>query len=55
MRQRRVLKNKRRVGEVVTIASGVGVAVLGLVADVPPISFAGLAIAGLGVFSVFWK
>lgn len=55
MRQRRTLKNRRRIGELVTLATGVGVAVLGLAVNVPPVSFAGLAILGLGIFSVFWK
>ena len=55
MRQRRILKNRRRVGEAVTIASGVGVAVLGLAVNVQPVSFAGLCILGLGIFSVFWR
>ena len=31
MRQRRILKNRRRIGEAVTIAAGIGAAVLGLV------------------------
>jgi hypothetical protein len=55
MRQRSFLKNRRRVGEVLTIAAGVGVAVLGLAVDVPPVSFAGLCVLGLGIFSVFWR
>lgn len=55
VRQRRILKNRRRVGEAVTIAAGIGVAVLGLVVNVQPVSFAGLCILGLGIFSVFWR
>ncbi|HEX9677598.1 MAG TPA: hypothetical protein VJZ68_00530 [Nitrososphaera sp.] len=55
MRQRRILKNRRRVGEAIMIASGVGVAVLGLAMNVPPVSFGGLCILGLGIFSVFWR
>ncbi len=55
MRQRRVLRNRRRVGEAVTIVAGVGIAVLGLAVDVPPVSFAGLCVLGLGIFSIFWR
>lgn len=55
MRQRRTLKNRRRVGEAATIVAGVGVAVLGLAMNVPPVSFAGLCVLGLGIFSVFWR
>lgn len=55
MRQRRILKNRRRIGEVITIAAGVGVAVLGLAVNVPPVSFAGLCVLGLGIFSIFWR
>jgi len=55
MRQRRILKNRRRIGELAMLAAGVGVAVLGLAVNVPPVSFAGLCIMGLGIFSVFWR
>ncbi len=55
MRQRRILKSRRRIGEAITVAAGVGVAVLGLVVNVPPVSFAGLCVLGLGIFSIFWK
>jgi hypothetical protein len=53
--QRRLLRNQRRVGEAITIASGIGVALLGLVLGVQFVSFGGLCIAGLGVISVFWR
>ncbi|AIC15302.1 hypothetical protein [Nitrososphaera viennensis] len=55
MVQRRILKNQRRVGEAVMIVSGVGVGILGLALSVPQISFGGLCIIGLGIFSIFWR
>jgi hypothetical protein len=51
----KVRQKKRRLGELITIASGVGIAVLGLIVNVPPVSYGGLCIMGLGVFSVFWR
>jgi hypothetical protein len=51
----KVRQKKRRLGELITIASGVGIAVLGLIVKVPPVSYGGLCIMGLGVFSVFWR
>jgi hypothetical protein len=49
------LRNQRRVGETITIASGIGVAVLGSFLGVPFVSYGGLCIAGLGVISVIWR
>jgi len=49
------LRNQRRVGEVITIASGIGVALLGIFLGVQFVSYGGLCIAGLGVISIFWR
>lgn len=53
--RRRLLRSQRRVGEAITIASGIGVTVLGAVLGVNFVAYAGLAIAGLGVVSIIWK
>jgi hypothetical protein len=50
----KVRQKKRRIGELLTIASGIGIAVLGTLVNVPPLSYGGLCIMGLGVFSMFW-
>jgi hypothetical protein len=49
------LRNQRRVGETITIASGIGVALLGALVGVDFVSYGGLCIAGLGVVSIFWR
>jgi hypothetical protein len=46
---------QRRIGEIITIASGIGVTVLGASLGVNSVAYAGLCIAGLGVFSIFWR
>jgi hypothetical protein len=53
-RRRRHL-SQRRVGEMITIASGIGVTVLGYLLGVDFVAYAGLCIAGLGVVSIFWR
>ncbi|HZB80195.1 MAG TPA: hypothetical protein VE264_02845 [Nitrososphaera sp.] len=53
--KRRHLRNQRRVGETITIASGIGLAVLGSFLGVQFVSYGGLCIAGLGIISVFWR
>ena len=50
----KVRHKKRRLGELITIVSGIGIAVLGTVVNVPPVAYGGLCVMGLGVFSVFW-
>jgi hypothetical protein len=50
----KVKNKKRRLGELITIVSGVGIAILGLLSNVPPVAYGGLCVMGLGVFSVFW-
>jgi len=54
-RRRQLLRNQRRVGETITIASGIGLALIGSFLGVPFVSYGGLCIAGLGVVSVFWR
>jgi hypothetical protein len=49
------MKNQRRMGELITICSGIGLAIAGLVVSVPPVAYGGLCIMGLGVISVFWR
>lgn len=53
-RRRRRL-SERRIGEAITIASGIGVTLLGAFLGVNFVAYGGLCIAGLGVVSVFWK
>ncbi|MEW6605094.1 MAG: hypothetical protein AB1351_10480 [Thermoproteota archaeon] len=53
-RRRRRL-SQRRVGEAITIASGIGVTLLGAFLGVNFVAYGGLCIAGLGVVSVFWR
>ena len=55
MGQRRFLKSERRRGEAIIIASGIGLGILGLVVGIQYISFGGLCIIGLGIFSIFWR
>jgi len=45
---------RRRIGEALMIASDIGVAAEGLSLGVMRLVYGGLAIAGLGIFSVFW-
>jgi hypothetical protein len=52
---RRLLRNQRRVGETITIAGGIGLALLGSFIGVQFVSYGGLCIAGLGVISIFWR
>jgi hypothetical protein len=49
------MRHQRRVGEVIMIASGIGITVGGALLGVTFLSYGGLAIAGLGVISVFWR
>ena len=49
------MRNQRRVGEALMIACGIGIAVGAFSLGVMFLAYGGLAIAGLGVFSVFWR
>jgi hypothetical protein len=53
-RRRRRL-SQRRVGELITIASGIGVTVLGAVIGANFVAYGGLCIAGIGVVSMLWR
>jgi hypothetical protein len=53
--KRRLLRNQRRVGEAITVASGIGLALLGTFLGVQFVSYGGLCIAGLGVISIIWR
>ena len=49
------MRHQRRIGEAIMIASGIGITVGGVLLGVMFLSYGGLAIAGLGVISVFWR
>lgn len=53
--RRRLLRSQRRFGEAITIASGIGVTVLGALLGIDFVAYAGLCIAGLGVVSIIWR
>jgi hypothetical protein len=53
--RRRLLRNQRRVGETITIAGGIGIALLGSLLGVQFVSYGGLCIAGLGIISAIWR
>lgn len=50
-----IMQRQRRIGEGIIIASGIGMTVLGNMLGIYLIAYGGLAIAGLGVFSIFWR
>jgi hypothetical protein len=54
-RPRRFLRTQRRVGEAITIAAGIGIAVLGAILGVNFVAYGGLCIAGLGIASIVWR
>jgi hypothetical protein len=49
------MKNQRRVGEALTIVSGIAIAGIGGGLGILSLVAGGLAIMGLGVISVFWR
>lgn len=49
------IRTQRRKGEVITVACGIGLGILGLQLNIPQLAFGGLCIIGLGIFSIFWK
>ena len=49
------MKNQRRVGEGLTIASGIAIAGIGGGLGILSLVAGGLAIMGLGVISFFWR
>ncbi|MFZ0895824.1 MAG: hypothetical protein WAZ77_15125 [Candidatus Nitrosopolaris sp.] len=48
------MRNQWRIGNALMIASGIGITVVGYVSGVFSVSYGGLAIAALGVVSIFW-
>jgi hypothetical protein len=50
-----IMRNERRIGEAIMIASGIGLTIGGQLLGVAYLAYGGLCIAGLGVFSVFWR
>jgi hypothetical protein len=50
----KIMRNQRRVGEALMIASGIGVAAAGFSLGIMSIAYGGLAIAGLAIISAFW-
>ena len=49
------MRNDRRIGEAIMIASGIGLTIGGQLLGIAYLAYGGLAIAGLGVFSVLWR
>lgn len=49
------MRNDRRIGEAIMIASGIGLTIGGQLLGIAYLAYGGLAIAGLGVVSVFWR
>jgi hypothetical protein len=49
------MRHQRRIGEGIIIASGIGITVGGYMLGIFFLSYGGLAIAGLGVISIFWR
>jgi hypothetical protein len=49
------MRNDRRIGEAIMIASGVGLTIAGQLLGIAYLAYGGLAIAGLGVVSAFWR
>ena len=49
------MRKQRRIGEAITIAGGIGIALIGMLLSVPPVSYAGLCVIGLAVVSIFWR
>jgi hypothetical protein len=49
------LRSQRRKGEAIIIGCGVALGILGLALSIPQVSYGGLCIIGLGIFSIFWR
>ncbi len=45
----------RRIGELLMAASGIGITIGAGLIGVPPVAYAGLCIAGLGIVSMIWR
>jgi hypothetical protein len=49
------MRNQRRIGEAIMIASGISLAIGAFILGINFLSYGGLAIAGLGIVSVLWR
>jgi hypothetical protein len=49
------MRNERRIGETLMIASGIGLTVGGQMLGIAYLAYGGLAIAGLGIISALWR
>ena len=49
------MRNDRRIGEAIIIASGVGLTIGGQLLGIAYLVYGGLAIAGLGIISALWR
>jgi hypothetical protein len=49
------MRNQRRIGEAIMIASGFGLALGASILGINFLSYGGLAIAGLGIVSALWR
>jgi len=45
----------RRIGELFMAVSGIGITIGAGLIGVPPVAYAGLCIAGLGIVSMIWR
>jgi hypothetical protein len=50
-----IMRNDRRIGEAIIIASGVGLTIGGQLLGIAYLVYGGLAIAGLGIISALWR
>jgi hypothetical protein len=50
-----LLRNQRRIGEAIMIASGLGLALGASLLGINFLTYGGLAIAGLGIISALWR
>jgi hypothetical protein len=46
---------RRRVAEMIMIASGIGIAASAGIMNITSLAYGGLAILGLGIISFFWR
>lgn len=49
------MRNQRRIGEAIMIASGFGLALGAFILGINFLSYGGLAVAGLGIVSALWR
>ncbi|MDQ3868804.1 MAG: hypothetical protein M3250_04515 [Thermoproteota archaeon] len=49
------MRNQRRTGEAIMIASGIGLALGAYILGINFLSYGGLAVAGLGIISALWR